>query len=534
MASSLEGNKIIAAVLTAGILASGAGVFSRILYAPETPEEPAYVVASAEAPAEGGEAEEAGPEPIAARLAAADVGAGEGAIRQCAACHTFEEGAGNRVGPALWGVVGREIGGLDDFNYSDALASLDDVWTYENLDGFLENPRDWAPGTSMSFAGISDAEQRADVILYLRSLAEEPEPLPEVEATETAEAAEAEEPAEAETAEAEEPAEAEAEAAPAGIEGFAAQVAAGDPSNGEQIAEQCTVCHTIEEGGGVLAGPPLWGVVGRDIASVEAFDYSDALLGLEGSWTYDKLAGYLRDPQAFAPGNIMGFQGIESDGNLADLIAYLRLQADEPEPLPESEEAAAAPAEEEPAEEAAASDEAATEEEEATTAEATGDAEAEAGTETAEAADEAAESEAAESEPAESEPAESEPAESEAADGFAAAVAAADPAAGETVARRCVACHSFEEGGANKVGPALWGVVGDDIAGVEGFNYSDALKELEGAWTYDKLAAYLRNPREFAPGNRMGFAGLQSEEDLANLIAYMRQQDSDPEPLPGE
>jgi len=100
-------------------------------------------------------------------------------------------------------------------------------------------------------------------------------------------------------------------------------------------------------------------------------------------------------------------------------------------------------------------------------------------------------------------------------------VAAADAGNGEKLYRRCQACHKLEDG-ANGVGPHLYGVVGRDIAGVDGFNYSDALKGLDGAWTLDQLSAWIENPREFAPGNRMGFAGLKDEQDRADLMAYLQ------------
>jgi cytochrome c len=176
MASSLEGNKLLAAILTAGIIASGAGVFSRIVYSPHHLPESIYPIEVAEVVDEEEPVEEA---PIEMRLAAADADAGQGAFRQCAACHTVEEGAPHRVGPALWDVVGRDIAAIDGFSFSSALQGIDGDWTYEKLDGFLADPRGWAPGTSMSFAGVRNPDQRADLIAYLRSLSSDPMPLPD-------------------------------------------------------------------------------------------------------------------------------------------------------------------------------------------------------------------------------------------------------------------------------------------------------------------------------------------------------------------
>jgi len=100
-------------------------------------------------------------------------------------------------------------------------------------------------------------------------------------------------------------------------------------------------------------------------------------------------------------------------------------------------------------------------------------------------------------------------------------VASADADAGKKIFRRCQACHKVEDG-ANGVGPHLYGVVGRDIASADGFNYSDALSGIDGAWTLDQLSAWIKNPREFAPGNRMGFAGLKDEQDRADLLAYLQ------------
>ena len=183
MAGSLEGNKIFAAILTAGIVGVGSSVISGILYHPRELEEPVYVV---EAPAEGGGGGEAAgaaeqeAQPITALLASASVEDGEKAVKKCASCHSFEQGGPNKVGPNLWGVVNRPIASHEGFSYSDALASKkDQVWDYDHLSHFLRNPKEYAPGTKMSFAGISKDKELADVIAYLRTLSDQPAPLPE-------------------------------------------------------------------------------------------------------------------------------------------------------------------------------------------------------------------------------------------------------------------------------------------------------------------------------------------------------------------
>lgn len=181
---SIELNKIFAAVILATIIAMVAGFASDILYRPQMPAETAIAVDTGAAPT-AAVAEAAGPEPIAVRLASASASAGEGLIRACTACHTFDEGGANRVGPNLWNVVGGSKAHLDNFNYSSAMAGRGadgGVWSFEELDEFLANPRGYISGTSMSYAGMRDPMDRANLIAYMHSLSNDPVPLPEVEA----------------------------------------------------------------------------------------------------------------------------------------------------------------------------------------------------------------------------------------------------------------------------------------------------------------------------------------------------------------
>lgn len=326
MASSLEVNKTLAAILTAGIVASGSGVISRIVYSPQTPAEPAYPieVAATEAEADGAAAPTVS---LAALLADGSVEEGQTVARKCVACHSFEQDGPNKIGPALWGVLGRDIAAHEGFAYSDALASKEGAWDYENLAAFMDNPKGWAPGTKMAFAGLNSPTERANLILYLRSLSDSPPPLPEVPA---------EEPAAATTEVA-----ATEEAAPEGESGAApaaslpALLASADAGRGQQGVRVCSACHSFEQGGPNKIGPGLWEVVGREIASHEGFSYSSALSDKEGAWDYEALDAYLADPRSWAPGTKMAFAGVRKPEDRADVILYLRSLSDSPEPLPE-------------------------------------------------------------------------------------------------------------------------------------------------------------------------------------------------------
>jgi cytochrome c len=110
----------------------------------------------------------------------------------------------------------------------------------------------------------------------------------------------------------------------------------------------------------------------------------------------------------------------------------------------------------------------------------------------------------------------------------------ASVANGQAVFKRCSTCHTANEGGRHSTGPNLWNIVGRKIGGAEGFNYSSAVKNKDGEWTYENLAKYLHDPKGFIPGNRMAFAGIKDDAELADLLVYLRSLSSNPAPLPTE
>jgi cytochrome c len=179
MMDSFELNKILGAILGTVLFVHSLNIAAGALFTAPKPAKPGYEIAVPEhapGPSQPGVAE---PEtPIATRLASADPRRGEQAARACAACHTFEKGGPNRVGPNLWGIVNEPKGQGRNFNFSAAMKAAGGTWTFEDLDKFLANPRQFIPGTSMSFAGVPQPGRRADIIAYLNSLSDHPAPLP--------------------------------------------------------------------------------------------------------------------------------------------------------------------------------------------------------------------------------------------------------------------------------------------------------------------------------------------------------------------
>ncbi|MDJ1157667.1 cytochrome c family protein [Chelatococcus sp. SYSU_G07232] len=178
---SFELNKIAGAVLGTLLFAMGLNILAGIIFAPKKPAVPGYDLPGAEETAAAGAAgqAQAPAEPLPVLLAKADPKKGEAAAKKCLSCHDFSKGGPNKVGPNLYDVVGRAVASHAGFGYSGAMKSHGGDWGYELLDAFLQNPKKAVPGTAMAFAGVPKAEERADILAYLRTLADSPKPLPQ-------------------------------------------------------------------------------------------------------------------------------------------------------------------------------------------------------------------------------------------------------------------------------------------------------------------------------------------------------------------
>jgi cytochrome c len=180
---SFEFNKVAGAVLASLLILLGVGMFLvPSLYAPTEPEQKAFIVEGVEE--EGavgaGAAEAPVEQPIEALIAVATADRGERVARRCVACHTFDDGGDNKIGPNLWNVMGGKKAHLDNFNYSAAMASKAGEWNWETMDAFLKKPNDYIPGTIMSFAGLNKPEDRAAIMVYLAAQAPTPYAKPAV------------------------------------------------------------------------------------------------------------------------------------------------------------------------------------------------------------------------------------------------------------------------------------------------------------------------------------------------------------------
>ena len=178
---SFELNKIIAAILMVALLIIGIGKLSDIIFYVEKPERPAYTVEVEKVAVASTQVDQNTVEKkvdIAALMTMGDIITGEKIFKKCAACHSIIKGGKNNIGPALYNVVGRKVGVVNDYKYSSALAEYGKEWTFEELNGYLIKPAKWIKGTKMAFAGLRKEKDRASVILYLNQNSDNPLPLP--------------------------------------------------------------------------------------------------------------------------------------------------------------------------------------------------------------------------------------------------------------------------------------------------------------------------------------------------------------------
>jgi cytochrome c len=295
-------NTIAGWTLFGGILALGLSSLSSHYYLAdkhERPETMGYAIAGADA-GTGGAA--AAVEPIGNRLAKADAAKGEAIFAKCKACHTVDQGGANGIGPNLWAVLGDTIGaGRGGFAFSDVLKGKGGKWDFATLDTWLTNPKAFADGTKMSFAGLPSPDDRANVILYLNSKGSNL-PLPAPVAAAAAPAA-----------------------GTTGAPGATPAVAVvGDAAGGEKVFAKCKACHTVDQGGANGIGPNLYAVAGDAIGEGRGgFAFSDGLKAHKGTWDAATLDQWLTGPAKFAAGTKMTFAGLDDAKQRADVIAYL-------------------------------------------------------------------------------------------------------------------------------------------------------------------------------------------------------------------
>ena len=174
-------NKIVVSIVFAIILIVGINKVTDVIFHVEKPEKSAYQVSSmtsvASTTTSQTSSENSSSENIMALFASVNAADGEKVFKKCAACHSIAKGGKNKIGPALWGVLGRKAGSVSDYKYSKALAAHGKSWSFEEMNGFLLKPKEWIKGTKMSFAGLKNAKERAAVILYMNQNTDSPLPI---------------------------------------------------------------------------------------------------------------------------------------------------------------------------------------------------------------------------------------------------------------------------------------------------------------------------------------------------------------------
>jgi cytochrome c len=172
-------NKLALAVLGTLLATMALGIFSNAIFAPHRAIKAGYALPAAEEGAPAAAAPAAAPDdPLPGLLAKADAKKGESDTKPCQACHSFDKGGPAKVGPPLYGVVGRPVASIAGFAYSDVLKGMGGDWTYDRIFSFIKSPKTMEPGTKMTFPGESEEHKRADILAYLQTLSDSPVPFP--------------------------------------------------------------------------------------------------------------------------------------------------------------------------------------------------------------------------------------------------------------------------------------------------------------------------------------------------------------------
>jgi cytochrome c len=264
--------------------------------------------------------------PVVGLIRDADVKKGQAFVQQqCSACHSVNQGGANGVGPNLYGVMGAPMFAKAGYSFSGAAKKkAHGNWTYHKMNLWLHDPQDYVPGTRMSYPGIKNVHQRADVIAYLRTLAKTPIPLPKKGASETASAGGGKS------------AGASGPLASAGAPVIKTLYAKASVAKGKSFfGQQCAACHSANKGGANGVGPNLYGVLDDKMFAKSGYSFSSAAKkAAQGKWTPHEMNEWLYDPQKAVPGTRMGYPGIRNNQTRADVIAYLNSLSDHPAKLP--------------------------------------------------------------------------------------------------------------------------------------------------------------------------------------------------------
>ena len=259
----------------------------------EKPEKAGYKIAGVSDDEEKGGGAAAAP--FESFLATADVAKGEASFKKCTSCHSIDQGGANGQGPNLYAILGDGIAqGRGGFAFSDALKAKGGKWDWASLNSWLEAPSAFASGTKMSFAGLTDPQERANVMAYLNSKGSNL-PLPAVPA------------------------------APAAGAAAPAVALVGDAAKGQKSFAKCGSCHTIAPGGPNGQGPNLAGIYGDKKGEGRGgFAFSDGLKAKGGVWDEASLDAWLTNPSGYVPGTKMSFAGLSDVQERANVIAYLK------------------------------------------------------------------------------------------------------------------------------------------------------------------------------------------------------------------